>query len=104
MKDDFKQLMNYVHKIENKYGTVMLMDKWESNYMHKLSKPCYRSEDANLNRYEIAVIKKHLSGEINDRKLAYYLGRITKTQALKMATLYNNGHYTLTDHKNYWED
>lgn len=103
MKENYRKLLAYVRKMESKYGTVMLMNKRECSHMHKLSKPCYRNEDANLNRYEIAVIKKHLSGNISDRKLAYYLGRVTKTQALKMATLYNNGRYTLTDHKNYWE-
>lgn len=103
LKDDFKQLMNYVHKIESKHGTVMLMNKRERNYMHKLSKPCYRNEYANLNQYEIAVIKKYLSGEITDHQLAYYLGGIAKSQALKMAQLYANGCYDLTNHKNYWE-
>ena len=103
MKDEFKQLMDYVHKIEDKYGTVTLMDSFESTYMHKLSKPCYRNEYANLNQYEIEVIKRYLSGDIIDRQLAYYLGGVTKSQALKMATFYANERYELTQHKNYWE-
>lgn len=103
LKDDLKRLVDYVRKIESKRGTVMLMNKRESSHMYKLSKLCYRNEDASLNRYEITVIKKHLSGEINDCQLAYYLGGVTKSQALKMATLYNKGRYTLTNHKNYWE-
>ena len=103
MKDEFKQLMDYVHKIEDKYGTVILMDNLESAYMHKLSKPCYRNEYVNLNRYEIEVIKRYLSGDIIDRQLAYYLGGVTKSQALQMAALYASGRYELTNHKNYWE-
>lgn len=102
MKDDFKQLIDYVHKMEDKHGTVTLMDKRESSYMHKLSKPCYLNEYANLNKYEIAVIKKYLSGEIIIRQLAYYLNT-TDGKALKMAQLYAMGRYELTSHKNYWE-
>lgn len=103
MKDDFKQLIEYVHKMENKYGTVSLMDKWESSYMHKLSEPCYRNEYANLNQYEIAVINKYLSGDINVRQLAYYLGGVTEAKAEHKAQLYKVGRYELTDHRNYWE-
>lgn len=103
MRKNYQELLNYVHKIEDKYGTVTLMDSFESTYMHKLSKPCYRNEYANLNQYEIEVIKRYLSGDIIDRQLAYYLGGVTKSQALKMATLYANGRYELTQHKNYWE-
>lgn len=102
MKDDFKQLINYVHEIEDKYGTVTLMDKWESSYMHKLSKPCYRNEFANLNQYEVTIIEKYLSGEIIVRQLAYYLNT-TDGKAAKMAKLYSMGRYDLTDHRNYWE-
>lgn len=102
MKDEFKLLMDYVHKIEDKYGTVTLMDKKESSYMQKLSNPCYRNEYANLNQYEVTVIKKYLSGEIIVRQLAYYLNT-TDGKALKMATLYAKGRYELTNHKNYWE-
>lgn len=102
MKDDFKQLMDYVHKMEDKHGTVTLMDKLESSYMHKLSKPCYRNEYANLNRYEVTIIKKYLSGDIIVRQLSYYLNT-TDGKALKMAHLYAKGRYNLTNHKNYWE-
>jgi len=102
LKDDFKQLIEYVHKMENKYGTVSLMDKRESSYMHKLSKPCYRNEYANLNKYEVTVIKKYLSGEIIVRQLAYYLNT-TDGKAAKMAQLYSMGRYDLTNKKNYWE-
>lgn len=94
--------MDYVHKMEDKHGTVGLMDKWESAYMHKLSKPCYRNEYANLNRYEVTIIKKYLSGDIIVRQLSYYLNT-TDGKALKMAKLYANGRYELTNHRNYWE-
>lgn len=103
MREHYPELLAYVQKMENKYGTVSLMDKWEQNYMLKLSKLCYRNEYANLNQYEIEVIKRYLSGDIIDRQLAYYLGGVTKSQALKMATFYANGRYELTQHKNYWE-
>lgn len=102
MKDDFKQLIDYVHKMEDKHGTVTLMDKWESSYMHKLSKLCYRNEYANLNKYEVTIIKKYLSGEIIVRQLSYYLNT-TDSKAAKMAKLYAMGRYDLTDHRNYWE-
>lgn len=102
MKDNFKQLIDYVHKMEDKYGTVCLMDKFESSYMHKLSKPCYRNEFANLNQYEVTIIEKYLSGDIIVRQLAYYLNT-TDGKALKMAKLYAKGRYDLTDHRNYWE-
>jgi len=103
LRKHYQELIDYVHKIEDKYGTVTLMDKWESSYMHKLSKPCYRNEYANLNQYEITVIRKYLSGEIIVRQLSYYLGGVTDGKALKMAELYANGRYELTNHKNYWE-
>lgn len=102
MKEGYRKLLNYVHKMEDKYGTVGLMDKLESSYMHKLSKPCYRNEYANLNKYEVTVIDKYLSGEIIVRQLAYYLNT-TDGKAFKMAKLYSMGRYDLTDHRNYWE-
>ena len=102
MKDNFKQLIDYVHKMEDKYGTVTLMDKCESSYMHKLSRPCYRNEYVNLNKYEVTIIKKYLSGDIIVRQLAYYLNT-TDGKALKMAKLYAKKRYDLTDHRNYWE-
>lgn len=102
MRKHYPELLAYVHKIENKYGTVSLMDKWEQNYMLKLSKPCYQNEFANLNKYETAVIKKYLSGEIIVRQLAYYLNT-TDGKAAKMAKLYSMGRYDLTNHRNYWE-
>lgn len=96
--------MDYVHKMESKHGTVTLMDKWENSHMHKLSKPCYRNEYTNFNQYEIEVIKRYSSGDINNRQFTYYLGGVTKSQALRMATLYAQGRYNLTNHKNYWEE
>lgn len=102
MRKNFPELLAYVQEIENKYGTVGLMDKSESYYMHKLSKPCYNNEFANLNKYEVAIIEKCLSGDIFVRQLAYYLNT-TDGKALKMAKLYSLGRYDLTDHRNYWE-
>lgn len=103
MKDEFKQLMDYVHKIEEKYGTVSLMNEREHNYMMKLSIPCYKNEYASLNQYEITIIKKYLNGDINIRQLSYYLGGITDEKASHKAELYKFGRYELTEHKNYWE-
>jgi len=102
LKDDFKQLIDYVHKMEDKHGTVTLMDKNESSYMHKLSKPCYRNEYANLNKYEVTIIEKFLKGDIIIRQLAYYLNT-TDGKAAKMAQLYSMGRYELTNQRNYWE-
>jgi len=101
LKDDFKQLMDYVHKMEDKYGTVTLMDKWESLYMLKLSCPCYRNDCVNLNQYEITVIGKYLKGYINIRQLSHYLGGITGKKANYKAKLYKAGRYELKNHKNY---
>lgn len=90
--------------MESKYGTVMSMNDFESNHMLKLSRPCYINECANLNLYEVTIIKKYLKGEINVRKMSYYLGRITKKSAERKAQLYNSGRYELTNHRNYWEE
>lgn len=103
MRKNYQELLNYVHEIEGKYGTVGLMDKRESLHMHKLSEPCYRNEYANLNQYEIAVINQYLKGDINVRQLAYYLGGIASKKAERKAQLYKAGRYELTDHRNYWE-
>jgi len=103
LREGYRELLNYVQEIEGKYGTVSLMDKRESLYMHKLSEPCYRNEYANLNQYEIAVINQYLKGDINVRQLAYYLGGVTEAKAEHKAQLYKAGRYELTNHKNYWE-
>lgn len=103
MKKDYQKLLNYVQKMESKYGTVDLMNKRESKYMLKLSYPCYRNEQVNLNQYEVTIIKKYLNGDINVRQLSYYLGGITSTQAERKAQFYKAGRYELTDHRNYWE-
>ena len=103
MRKHYQELIDYVHKIEDKYGTVTLMDKWESSYMQKLSKPCYQNEYANLNRYEVAIIDKYLSGDINVRQLAYYFGGVAEAKAEHKAQLYKVGRYELTNHRNYWE-
>nr|DAF07553.1 MAG TPA: hypothetical protein [Caudoviricetes sp.] len=102
MRDGYQKLLNYVQEIEEKHGSVCMMTKRESNYMHKLSKPCYRNEYVNLNKYEVTIINKYLSGDIIIRQLAYYLNT-TDGKALKMAKLYAMGRYDLTDHRNYWE-
>ena len=103
MRKHYPELLNYVQKMENKYGTVILMDKWEQNYMLKLSKLCYKNEYASLNQYEITIIKRYLKGDINVRQLAYYLGGITEKSADRKAKLYKIGRYELTNHRNYWE-
>jgi len=103
LREGYRELLNYVQEIEGKYGTVSLMDKRESLYMHKLSEPCYRNEYANLNQYEIAVINQYLKGDINVRQLAYYLGGVTEAKAERKAQLYKAGRYELTNHRNYWE-
>lgn len=102
MREHYQELLAYVQEIENKYGNVNLMNDREQNYMHKLSKPCYNNEFANLNKYETTVIEKYLKGEIIIRQLAYYLNT-TDGKALKMAKLYAMGRYDLTNKKNYWE-
>lgn len=103
MKKDYQKLLNYVQEIERKHGTVNFMNKRESKYMLKLSYPCYRNEQVNLNQYEVTIIKKYLNGDINVRQLSYYLGGITSTKAERKAQLYKAGRYELTDHRNYWE-
>lgn len=103
MREHYRELLNYVQEIESKYGTVSLMNDRERNYMLKLSYPCYKNEYADLNNYEITIIKRYLKGDINVRQLAYYLGGITEAKAERQAKLYNVGRYELTDRKNYWE-
>jgi len=103
LREHYPELLAYVQKIEDKYGTVCLMNKRERNYMIKLSYPCYKNEYANLNNYEIAVINQYLKGDINVRQLAYYLGGVTEAKAEHKAQLYKAGRYELTNHKNYWE-
>lgn len=103
MREHYHELLTYVQKIENKYGTVGLMNKRERNYMLKLSNPCYKNEQASLNQYEITIIKRYLKGDINVRQLAYYLGGITEKSADRKAKLYKIGRYELTNHRNYWE-
>lgn len=103
MKDNYRKLLDYVQKMESKYGTVILMNKRELRYMLKLSYPCYKNEYANLNQYEITIIEKYLSGDINVRQLSYYLGGITDENANRKAELYKVGRYELKNHKNYWE-
>lgn len=103
MRDSYRKLLNYVQKIEDKYGTVSLMNNRERNYMLKLSYPCYKNEYASLNQYEVTIIKRYLNGDINIRQLSYYLGGITDENANRKAELYKVGRYELTDHRNYWE-
>ena len=103
MKKHYQELLAYVQEIERKYGTVNFMNKRESKYMLKLSYPCYRNEQVNLNQYEVTIIKKYLNGDINVRQLSYYLGGITSTKAERKAQLYKAGRYELNNHKNYWE-
>lgn len=103
MREHYHELLAYVQKIENKYGTVGLMNKRERNYMLKLSHPCYKNEQASLNQYEITIIKRYLKGDINVRQLSYYLGGITDENANRKAQLYKAGRYELTNHSNYWE-
>ena len=103
MREHYPELLNYVQKIESKYGTVGLMNDRERNCMLKLSYPCYKNEYADLNNYEITVIKKYLNDDINIRQLSYYLGGITNEKAEHKAQLYKAGRYELTNHKNYWE-
>ena len=103
MRKHYQELLTYVQKIESKYGTVGLMNDHELNHMLKLSYPCYKNEQASLNKYEITIIKRYLKGDINVRQLSHYLGGITDGKALKMAQLYKVGRYELTDRKNYWE-
>jgi len=103
LREHYHELLAYVQEIESKYGTVSLMNKRERNYMLKLSYPCYKNEEASLTKYEITIIKRYLKDDINVRQLSYYLGGVTDGKALKMAKLYANGRYELTERKNYWE-
>ncbi len=103
MREHYQELLNYVQEIENKYGTVGLMNDRELNHMLKLSHPCYKNDCANLNQYEVTIIKKYLKGDINIRQLSYYLGGITDEKADYKARLYRTGRYELTNRKNYWE-
>ena len=103
MKENYRKLLNYIQEMESKYGTVILMNKRELRYMLKLSYPCYKNEYANLNQYEITIIKKYLKGDINVRQLSYYLGGITDENANRKAQLYKAGRYELTNHRNYLE-
>ena len=103
MRKHYPELLNYVQKIEEKYGTVCMMSGHERKYMLKLSYPCYKNEYANLNQYEITIIKRYLKDDINLHQLSHYLGGITDEKADRKAQLYNAGRYQLTNHKNYWE-
>jgi len=103
LREHYRELLAYVQEIERKHGTVCMMSCRERRHMLKLSYPCYRNEQASLNKYEIAVIRKYLSGDINVRQLSYYLGGITGKKADYKAKLYKAGRYELTNHKNYWE-
>ena len=103
MRKNYQELLNYVHEIEGKYGTVCMMSGNERKYMLKLSYPCYKNEQASLNKYEVTIIKRYLNGDINVRQLSYYLGGITDEKANRKAQLYNAGRYELTNHRNYWE-
>ena len=103
MREHYPELLAYVQKIESKYGTVVLMNNRERNYMLKLSYPCYKNEQANLNQYEVTIIKRYLKGDINVRQLSHYLGGITNENADRKAQLYKAGRYELTERKNYWE-
>ena len=103
MRKYYPELLAYVQKIEEKYGTVCMMSGHERKYMMKLSYPCYKNEFASLNQYEITIIKRYLKGDINVRQLSYYLGGITDEKANRKAQLYKAGRFELTDHRNYWE-
>ena len=103
MKENYRKLLEYIKKMESKYGTVNLVNSCELRYMLKLSYPCYKNEYANLNKYEVTIIKKYLKGDINVRQLSYYLGGITDENADRKAQLYKAGRYELTNHRNYWE-
>ena len=103
MREGYRELLNYVQEIEDKYGTVCLMNKRERNYMIKLSYPCYKNEYANLNQYEVTIIKRYLKDDINLHQLSHYLGGITEESADRKVQLYKIGRYELTKHKNYWE-
>ena len=103
MREHYQELLNYVQKIESKYGTVGLINDRELNHMLKLSYPCYKNEYASLNQYEITIIKRYLKDDINIRQLSYYLGGITDEKADRKARLYKAGRYELNNHKNYWE-
>lgn len=103
MRKNYRELLAYVQEIEEKYGTVSLMNEREHNYMMKLSIPCYKNEYAGLNQYEITIIKKYLNGDINIHQLSYYLGGITDSESDYKARLYRTGRYELTQHRNYWE-
>jgi len=101
LKKHYRELLAYVQEIERKHGTVNFMNKRERRHMLKLSYPCYKNEQANLNQYEITVIGKYLKGYINIRQLSYYLGGITGKKADYKAKLYKAGRYELKNHKNY---
>ena len=103
MREHYQELLAYVNKMEDKYGSVCMMSGHERKHMLKLSYPCYKNEYANLNHYEIAVINQYLKGDINVRQLAYYLGGITGAKAEHKAQLYKAGRYEFTNHRNYWE-
>lgn len=103
MREHYRELLNYVQEIENKYGTVGLMNNWELNHMLKLSYPCYKNEYANLNKYEVTIIKRYLKGDINLHQLSHYFGGITEESADRKVQLYKIGRYELTNHRNYWE-
>ena len=103
MREGYRELLTYVQKMEEKYGTVCMMSGHELNHMLKLSYPCYKNEYANLNNYEVTIIKRYLKDDINLHQLSHYLGGITDEKADRKAQLYNAGRYQLTNHKNYWE-
>ena len=103
MREGYRELLDYVQEIERKYGTVSLMNDRERNYMIKLSYPCYKNEYANLNKYEVTIIKRYLKDDINLHQLSHYLGGITEESADRKVQLYKAGRYELTQHKNYWE-
>lgn len=103
MREHYPELLAYIQEIESKHGTVCLMNKRELEHMLKLSYPCYKNDYADLNNYEITIIKRYLKGDINVRQLAYYLGGITEAKAEHEAQLYKAGRYELTSHRNYWE-
>lgn len=103
MRKHYPELLAYIQKIENKYGTVNLMNSRELRHMLKLSYPCYKNEYANLNKYEVTIIKRYLKDDINLHQLSHYLGGITEESADRKAQLYKIGRYELTQHKNYWE-
>lgn len=103
MREHYRELLNYVQEIESKHGTVCLMNNRERRYMLKLSYPCYKNEQASLNKYEVTIIKRYLKGDINVRQLSYYLGGITDEKAARKAQLYKAGRYELNSHRNYWE-